>query len=473
MEAIKNIVKIISIKLENFQSIFYFSAEIILFLAMFINILLFLFFAQKSSTKRLSDKITFGTLILNLIISSSLFIRDKLFFNNFEITFLKDNLIFNQEISIFQILLFLFFISFISITYKIARKTRFNIMLVNTSLLGIILTSLFLIKSQNIILNFIFLDIIVFFVYKYASNYKLRKFYPFSKELISINLISTIVFYLSYFLSNSIAKTDFHTDTLNICASCAILLKAGIFPIFNYASNRCYKNNLPYSILLYVFVPFVGIITYFEFIQNINYLSSTYFLTMNVFLISTIFLCSIYAFKVKNLVRYLANCFYIYSIIHIFAFFTFVNTNFVVNSLFMVTLAFLAIYSLFCILKINFKQEKINLSFLEKISSKNTVFVGLFSVLLLIQANIIPSAVMLNHIKLIKNILLQNELSTWILLSIFFAVLLIILKTFKLIKTMFFKENQNIPQLTLTKRTTPNYVVPCLIILFLIIKMFL
>ena len=469
---IKNLIANLSQEITKAELFSYFSVEIFCVIGIIVNIILFLFFKRKLNIRRLSDVTTFCIFVINFLISSSIFIKNKLLFGDFSPSVIGGGLVFDNQNLLFQIFINLFFILYILSTYKLTRKARYNVTLVNSSLLTCSLFSLILIKLVNPIIAFITLDITSFYIYKSASVARFKKDSIFSPNFIAISLISTILFYL-FFASSFIVKEEIQMAVVGVCLSCAIILKAGLFPVYNYSLTRCDKNNLPFSILLYNYLPFLGIVTFTKFIQNIDYSNKIYFLAFSAFLATVIFTCAIYSFKTKNINRYLANCFYIYSAIHIAALLTLPNNAAVINSLLMFTFAFLAINSLLCVIKINFKNEKINLSLLKGFFIKNRKFCAIFSILLLIIANIIPSALLISNYNIVKNLLLQNAHGSLLTITFLFAYLLIALSTLKIIKNLYSKKDSLEPLFVLTKRTTLNYVVPLIILLFLITKMFL
>ena len=164
-------------------------------------------------------------------------------------------------------------------TYKLTRKARFKTTLINPCLLLVALFSTLLIQIQNGILAFIFLDLCALFIYKFASNMRIRKYETYSIDFVLMSSASSILFYALYFVSFLI-KEELQLAIVQVCMACAILSKAGIFPIYNYVLNRHTKNNLAYSMLLFGYLPYLGVFTFIKFAQNINITNEIFFITI-------------------------------------------------------------------------------------------------------------------------------------------------------------------------------------------------
>ncbi|MBQ9149904.1 hypothetical protein IJX73_03130 [bacterium] len=466
MNNIQNIECVID-KIELFS---YFSPEIICLFAILLNIFFFMFFRRRLNVKRISDFITFGAFLLNTVILGSLLLRDKLFSINSDFTLFKDVLAFSDEHFIYKIIVNLFFICFIALTYKLTRKARFKTPLVNSYLLLLAISSPFLLHSQNVLLSFILLDISVFSIYKFASNMKMRNEYMYCADFVVMSVSATILFYSFYLIAN-IIKIELQTSILNVCAALALLLKVGLFPIYNYTLNRHYKNNIPYSILLFTFLPFLGVLTFAKFIES-NILSSEVFLlTLLIFILVSILTCAINAFKTKNLVKYLANFSYVNFSLMTCALLFSQDLSICIKTGFTFLFAMLGVYSLLCILKINLKIEKVNFSSLSGLFIKNGKFCILFALIILIVLNIIPSAILQNNLELLKGIYISDKIASYVILTAIAANALCLYNGLFAIK-MCYTKTKNIKPL-LNKETAINYAVSLSVILFLMIKLFL
>ena len=143
---IKNLIANLSQEITKAELFSYFSVEIFCVIGIIVNIILFLFFKRKLNIRRLSDVTTFCIFVINFLISSSIFIKNKLLFGDFSPSVIGGGLVFDNQNLLFQIFINLFFILYILSTYKLTRKARYNVTLVNSSLLTCSLFSLILIK---------------------------------------------------------------------------------------------------------------------------------------------------------------------------------------------------------------------------------------------------------------------------------------------------------------------------------------
>ena len=258
---------------------------------------------------------------------------------------------------------------------------------------------------------------------------------------------------------------------MNVCAALALLLKAGLFPIYNYTLNHHYKNNIPYSILLFTFLPFLGVLTFAKFIENIDLSSEIFSLTLFVFISVLMLTCAINAFKTKNLIKYLANFSYSNYALLICALLFLQDLSTCTKIGLTYAFAILGIYSLLCILKINTKVEKINLSSLSGLFIKNSKFCILFALYLLILLNVIPSEILHNNLEILKAIYISDKLGSYIIIIAIVANILILYNGLLAIKMCYTKTKKALP--VLTKETAYNYTVSLIVFLFLIIKLFL
>ena len=88
----------------------------------------------------------------------------------------------------------------------------------------------------------------------------------------------------SFCLLSLFIKDDLQLLIIQTCMACALLLKAGIFPIYNYILNRHTKANLPYSILIFGLLPYLGVLTFEKFVQNVNISNEIFLITLIYFI---------------------------------------------------------------------------------------------------------------------------------------------------------------------------------------------
>lgn len=449
-----------------------FLIELITIFGIIINISIYLFSNKNYKIKDISNTLTSIILSLNLFLLLSFFIKNKLTNTDLQLVFFNGTLICNNENILLKFFIYLFLTLFIFITYRINTKAKFATTLMNSSLLFLALCSSFLIQVENALLIFIFLDLCVFSIYKYASNSRLKETALYSIDFVTISSFASLLFYGFFFLL-FIARGPMQIGIIQLCCISAILLKVGLFPICNYLICKNTKNNISFSILLYTLLPFLGVIAFIKFCQNIGFSYETCYVAISIFLMLTIFTASFNAYKAKNLIKYLANiaiCYYSTYILSV------LNTHEIKNailcSLFILFILF-AQYSLLCIAKINLKIDKINTNTLKGIFVKNKTYAILFSVCLLTVINVIPSILFFENIKILKGIYEFDKYGSYVIITILFSQMIIITNALKIVKNLYSKNENKLKPVIFTKRTTLNYVVPILIIVFLIISLFL
>lgn len=456
------------------EFISYFSCEFFLIAGVLINLIMFLFFSRKYNIKRLSDLTTFSIFSINSLICLGIYIKNKITFGNFNLSLFNENLILNNETFLLNFLLYAFLACFILCSYRLTRRANFMGTIINISLLLLGLSCTFLTRSQNGILAFFFLDLASFFIYKFASNMRIRKYEAYSIDFIMMSATSTLLFY-SFYLFSFLTKEELQLIILQTCMACALLLKAGLFPIYNYILNRHTKTNLAYSVLLFGFLPYLGTLAFIKFIQNINLSNEIFFITMSIFICILMLISAINLFKSKNLIKIFANVAYFNCSFYLISVLFMQETTACIYSIFASLFGLFAIFSLTAILKINLKQGKLNALLLKNLFIKNRLFCVLFSISILIFSNVIPSVLLKNNFNLLSGIYVFDKIGFWFALIYLFSNMLLILKSLKLIKICYSKNNtlKNSSILTLTKRTTPNYVVPIVILLLLVLLIFL
>ena len=454
------------------EMISYFASEIFCIFGIIINFFAFLFLRKIKNIKQFCDLTTFGLFILSSLASFGIFISNKLTFGSIGFSFFGGDISFCCNYMLSKSLIYLFFGLFILCTYKLTKKARFSAGIINSCLLITALISSMLIQIENGILAFICLDICSFFIYKFASNMRLRKYETYSVDFVLMSASASILFYSFYLLSFGI-KEDLQLEIIQVCIACTILFKAGIFPIYNYSLNRHTKNNLPYSILLFGFLPYLGVIAFIKFIQGIDFSNKVFFITLSLFALFCAFSFAINAFRAKNLTKFLANITYTSCAFYIISALCLQDMKLITDTIFISAFITFALYSMFAILKINLKSDKINILSLKGLFIKNKNFCIIFSILILINCNIIPTSFFINNIDLLKGIYEFDKIGSYFVISFLFFELLIILNSFNIIKSCYDTKKLTKTNPKLKKRTTPNYVVPYLVIFIVIISMFL
>lgn len=453
--------------IDKIELISYFSCEIICFVGILINILMFLFFSRKYNIKRLSDIVTFGVFTLSSLISLGIYLTFKI--SDFSI--FNNLIVFNSENLLLKFLIYLFLTLFVLMTYKTTRKARFRGTISNSCLLFLAISSTLLIQNENKILTFFLLDVCSFFIYKFASNTRIRKPDTYCIDFVLTSSVSSILFYLFWGLTYTIQQ-ELQLSIIQSCMFCALLLKAGLFPIYNYSTTKKIKNNLAYSTLLFSFLPFLGVVSFIKFLQNIVISDEIYLIVLYVFMLITIITSALCAFQTKNLIKFLANLSCANFSFYIIAILSSHDITSCLNSSAILCFAIFALYSILAILKINEKSKKINLELINGFFLKSRGFCIIFSIGLLIISNVIPSLIFTNNLEILKTIYQFDKVGFWAIISFIFANILILLNSLRIIKVMYSKKDFT-PTIKLTKRTTLNYVVPCVIILVLILGMFL
>lgn len=449
------------------ELISYFSSELFCVLGILLNIIMFLFFSRKYNIKRLSDITTFSIFAINSLITFGIYLKSQ----DLNFSIFNNALVFNNETLLLKFFIYLFFTLFVLTMYKTSRKARFKMTIVNSCLLFLALFSTLLIQVENKILAFLLLDICSFFMYKYASNIRIKKPDVFCFDFVIISATATVLFY-SFFGLTYIVKQELQLAIIEVCMVCALFLKAGLFPVYNYAISKKAKNNVAYATLLYNFLPFLGLVAFSKLYQSIDFSNEIHFIVITTFILFVAIVSAISAFQAKNIIKYLAYFAYVCYSFYIVAILFLQDVNLYINKSLVFMFALFAVFVLCAILKINFKTEKLNLSLISGFFIKNRIFSNIFTIGLLFLLNIIPSKVFINNFEIIKEIYQFDKTGFWVALTFVLSVILILLNGLRIIKTIYTKSEINIFN-KLTKRTTLNYVVPCVIFLILIIAMFL
>ncbi len=337
-----------------YELLSYFSCELILVFAIILNIILFPFAIKRPKIKRASDLITCTAFFINSII---LFI---FFFQNEFFSLGGDILVFNRGAMLFKMFVNIFALFFIIATYKFTRKSRFKAPIVNSILAAIILLSGLLLTSDNFAFVYILLEGIIILIYKYASSMHISKTSIYSPVYITISFSATFLFVIFYFM-DFLVQDLLQKSIMQSCMIIALLLKIGLFPIFNYAIDKKCKDNIAYTILIFCFLPFIGSVA-FNKIYSLCMFNEVCQMCAAAFVIICALSASVCAYKVKNLSGY-----FIY-LAQIFACFYISNSVFTKDMnptfIFISSFVLLALFSMLRIYKNNSKTAFVFSSFL-------------------------------------------------------------------------------------------------------------
>jgi len=300
---------------------------------------------------------------------------------------------------------------------------------------------------------------------------RIKKYSVFSSDFIVLSGFATIIFIAFYLMSLKI-YIPAQLSIINVCISIAVLMKIGIFPIYNYLIIRKCKTNFPFSILVFSYLPLIGVIAFNKMSTSIFPTDEIYQISMIVYLVTSMITFAFYASKQKNLVKFYANFSYF---INAFCILNIVYFQADLRSIFlsvMCAFGLLGLYSLSNILKLNLGLEKLYIANLKGIFLENRLFAILYSSILLMLIGLIPSGVMVVFLKIIKNIYIFDKTGFLTVCGISILILLIMFNSLKIVQNIFTFERKS-PCKKLTKRTTLNYVVPVVIIIALLINLLL
>ena len=442
----------------------FFGCEVVVLFAFFVNMLLFLFCKRKSNTKKLSDFIVAIGFSINILMCAFMYFLNT---NNCQFkTYLSDFLYLNSEEMLLKAVINAALLMFLFMNFKTIRQTFLKTPLINANLCMIGLFSCLMVQINNDILTFFFLDLVVFFIYKYASLIKPKKDKFFSSDFLLLNVISSVIFYLTIIILK-FNDSDSQITILNTVLFLAYFLKLGIFPGVNYFSISNHKKNLPYLTLLSVYLPFLGVVGLVKIFNSTILASDIFIMISIVFLSLALFSVLILTLKTKNAPKFFAGVGVFFSI--------FVAINFLVsmNPYFSLKLAslymsiMLSMFSLLMIFKINNKQEKLYFSAFRGVFLKNRMYAFFLSLNILFLFSVIPSALMTNSLFALKNIYSCDRFGYIVSFVFVFCYLLLLLKSFDLVLNCYnFDKNSKVK--AFTKKTTSNYAVFFMVILFLV-----
>lgn len=455
----------------NFEAISYFSNEILCLIGIILNLFLFLFFKQKFSIKRLSDTINASIFLLDGCFLGTILINSKINFQNLDLCFLNNTFLINEKILVLGIIINIFMFIFSLGSYKISRKAQFKVPVVNSFLLFITAFSSLIIKSQNFLLTYFLLEGIIFFSYKYASFIRFRKDNIYSKSFVLISFCSSLMFFSFYILSLFI-KNTIQLNIIEVMIALALLLKTGFFPIYNYLSTLKNKINLPYSILIYGFIPFISIVSFYTFLNNINLTNQTFQITLSLFLCSTILAFSFFSFKTKNIVKFFGGVNLIYSCVLLTQLILLRNEDFALKASICYLFIFLSLGILFNIFKFNYKINKLTISNLKGFYFENDLLINLITANSLFLFGLFPNIITKINLLGLKNIYLFDKMTFFISTITVISFILVLLGGLKIIGNFYLFNKEGFKKVTYTsqnKRTAFNITVPIVtMILYLI-----
>lgn len=449
------------------EAVSYFSCEIFLLIGVLVNFVLF-FLKKKFDTKRLSNFITACLFGFNAFVLSVVCIKNIFVFGGFTATFWNDYLEADSHNFVLKISINLFMLFFIIITHKFTRKCRFKVPIINSILALLAMTGCLIVQSESFILTYILIEALCLFVYKYGSNMRIRKYSVFSDDFLLISISSTLIFVIFYTMTFAIDKLS-QLSIIKVCMAIAILMKLGIFPIHNYTVNKKYKTNIPYSILLFCYMPWVGVLALNKMAKTITPSDEIFQASLSIFIVICMISFSFYASKQKNLVKFLANISYFltsFCVLDI-VFFQTNNTSVILSSL--LAFSIISIYSLLGIAKLNLNLEKINILSLKGLFLNNRFFAILLSLLLLMISGVIPNGIMRYNIDILKNIYTYDKIGVFTVGFALIGFILIIFNTFRIIQSLYtFDKSQIVDKFKIG--TTPDYVIPILVLIIIFIK---
>lgn len=448
------------------EFISYFSPEILTTIGIIINLLLFIFFSSKTNCKKISDILTSTVLLINSIIL--LFFLNGSFKYGFCIS--NNNLFMDWENIGIKFFANLFALVFVLITYKLTRRAKYRVPVLNASLLLILLAIDIFSLSVNILLPFIMLDVVSFLLYKHTSFLKHRNKSIFDLNFILINIIASLLFY-GFYIAKLFANDALMIILLDVFVSFAILFKTGIFPLFNYQKFKNFRLNLPYSILLGIILPFCGVIAFCKISKFLTLSSEIYLMSMVVFLVFSMISFAIFAYRTKNLVTLATNfTYFICSFCVVLTIFQ-IDFNLTFKILSLNMLIMLSFYSLISIAKQNLKSNKITFLQINGTYLNNPFYAFILSLTILFSCGIIPSGITKTTLIALKELYLYDKNALILIAICTICMILITINLLKLIQNLYtFKKELLLNQMKkFTKKTTLNYVASLVIILILII----
>lgn len=296
-------------KLNFVELISYFSIELVCIFGIICNIVIYHFIARNLKLKRVSDILTCLIFCINSLILTGFLFQKESF------SLAKDLIVFNNTTSFMKLFINLFALFFVIATYKFTRKSKHKVPIINSILILIILISGLILSSDNFTFIYVLLECLAISLYKYASISSINKKKPYSVVYITISFSATILF-VTFYLLDYLVDDMLQKSLMQSCIALSLLLKIGLFPIFNYSIDKNCRSNISYSILLFCLLPFVGALG-FSKIMSICMFNEICQLSISIITVLCAFCASLSCFKTKNITGYLINlgqfytCFFI------------------------------------------------------------------------------------------------------------------------------------------------------------------
>ena len=455
----------------NQNTLSYFSCEFFCLAGIILNSILYIFFAKKTNIKRISDFLTCIIFIICIITLAAIGITNSINFNEMYHFPIGEYIPNDKKTICLKISIYIFLLAFIFITYKLTRKIKFKTPVINSILLLIAIISGFLIKSENILITYVLLDILTILIYKFASKMRIKKQAYYSTNFIIIGICASVLFFGFYILTFLI-KDYVQLNIINVCLTLAFFLKMGLFPFSNYISANNTKTNIPYSILLFGFLPWMATIGFNNITKFTNFTGEIYQISITMFLTLTIAYFGLMTLKQKNLTKFLAKSNYCLTSFCLLNTLFMSANNTTIKYSTLLAFCIMGLFSLLCIIKINLKALKINLLTIEGLAFNNQFFALIFSIMLLILTCTIPSGILKYGAEILKTVYSYDKLAFCAVFAITLANILILINSLKIIQSLYTVNLKRIKD-KFKKKTMLNYIVSFSIIIFCAISLFL
>ncbi len=369
--------------------------------------------------------------------------------------------------TVIKFFLNLFFLFFAFATNPLTAKFKHKAVNQNTALLFIALFAFLLLRYTHPLILFILLDLTVFYIYRYGLDLRIIKTERKLKNFLSISITASVIFYVLYGVS-LLLDSAIQADIVQTCMACAVLLKIGIFPLFNYSINNQDKSDIGFSILLFGILPFLGAIVFSQIIQNFNNNTELFKLTLISIILVSAFSFALGAFWQKDLVKLISRCecFFV-SFIILNIMFGYIDMC-KIELLFLYLFCSLGIFSILSVLKMNSNKKKITSNLVKGLYYANKPLSHLLCIILLMYLSVIPNKILFSNIAVLKNLYNVNVLGIYLCFIFVVLNVLILLNVIKIIQNIYFLTFK--PVIEFKKAITPNYVIAFLIIVFMLVS---
>lgn len=465
-----NILVYIENCLNNDSVLFFVILQGILLLGAILNLGFFALAGKKFNLRRVSTFFTLG-IILCCIFTTLVFD----FYGISETSLAENNFLFNRTLFQNSFILNIFAFLFVLLTYKLVKRSYYKVPLINFHLVNILFFSNIALALTKPVFSFVALDMVVFSIYKYASEMRLNK--NSSKDCYDANFIlittaASLLFYL-FSVSNYFFEDLIQKNVVQVCLVLAYLLKIGCFPFANYLTKNNLKTNLSFDILSGIYLPLIGFIVFLKFANEFNFQNNVIQLCLIGFLLLNAVFYAVFSLKAKDLSKMITSILYFFlcsAFIDLFLNSEDLAYKFVVCVCFVA----LALYSLLSVLKINFPSAKINLNLIKSFYFINPFFSLTLSLVQLLYLGLVPCIISISFIEILKNIYLFDEINSFLAVILIVSYFILLSTGLKVIRNIYKAKNLNKlfnkqAELFLTKRTTLNYVVLFVIIISLVV----